>query len=166
MNINDTQNALVEYLKNLFLDYEINGSALKIHKNFVPSKKLENQSESKFPFMLLRYFKRKQKIENNSDETFYEFELLFAVDCGKTDDLTIEHNLYMMDKIEKDMFEVPVKSDYGFAINQKEIVSEIDYEAMYEANKSSFCYSYMKFQVFGDSNIPKLGEKWERWLEG
>lgn len=164
MNINDTQDALIEYLKHLFLDYEINGSPLKIHKNFVPTKKLENQSETAFPFMLVRFYRRKQKIENIADETFYDFEILFVVNCGKTEDLTLEHNLYMMERIERNLLEQPV-NQYGFAINQQEMVSEIDYEAMYETNKNGFCYSFMKFQICGDSYIPKIGKAYERWLE-
>lgn len=155
MNIKDTQSAIVTYLEKLFADYKVKDTSIKIYKSYVPPKKLENQKESRYPFILVRYYRRKQKMNSGTYETFYDFELLFAVDCGKADDITEDFNLEMMDRIERDLMENPSSVEREFSISQDEIISEMDYEATYETNKIGYVYSYMKLKIWGDNYEPK-----------
>lgn len=159
-NTQQTLQNIKEYFEQtLFANYEINGIPLKVYSNFLPVKTLENQDNSVFPFILLRYYKNKQKLENPGVyETFYSIEALVGVDCGKINDLTIEYNDEIMEMIRKDFMETPIKSG-KFAVSQSQILCEIDYEAMYEAQKSSYCYSIVKFDVRGLDYNPTMAEK-------
>lgn len=159
MSIIDIQNNLIKYLKNLFEDSKYKNKKnlevpLNIFKSFFPIKnykqRLErNQEDGDVPFLLLRYVKDIQTLENGVYNAEVEWELIIGI--YEESDYGYEIPLTILENIKKDFMEFSNKPKF-FQIKQDLIETEL----LYEESQDFYWFASMKFKTHGiyyDSKI-------------
>lgn len=136
-----------EYMKVIFKDYQINGDILNVFENSIP-KKSATENKENFPYIVIKYFGEKQNMVRGICEKRAGFEILVGVKVKKDEEMTLEYNLEIMEKIKEDFTKTPTKVGM-FAVDLKEIETEIYHYAMTEiANKDGYIFSCIRFETY------------------